>query len=320
MLLLRGSLLLLISLTATVAFGQAKPAASPARPDTTLAKKYTYTETMPVFPGGQQRMMELLTDSLRYPPLALRDQAQGKVFLSFTIDPTGIMTNIVVKQGVRPDLDAEALRLLRRLVPIRWQPGTQNGRPVSVVYTVPLTFSISNKLQPLAPDSLDAAPGPAIVLPTRSWSAGSKALPADKGVIYGSFVQRLGFSSGGLGQYVRLHNLTTHKVVRILVKPVMRSRPENEFCVALPPGRYALYQYEYNYGFEQVRKLRNSPPLADTRYIFVVQPGQLHYVGTWDLSQPMQPRFSSHKPELDQRIGAEYPALPLAEAVEALPK
>ncbi|PJJ59253.1 energy transducer TonB [Hymenobacter chitinivorans] len=312
----RGGLVLLIFCWSAAAFGQTRP----AKPDTAAAKHYTYTETMPEFPGGQPRLLALIRDSLRYPPQALRDGLQGKVIMAFTVDATGAFTNLTVKQGLRADLDAEALRLLRQLAPIRWQPGTQNGRPVAVQYTVPVTFSINHESQPLQPDSLDAAPGPTIVLPSRSWPGGRTSLPADKGVIYGSCVQRLGFSSGGLGQYVRLQNLTTHKVVRILVKPVMRSRPENEFCVALPPGRAALYSYEYSYGVEQVRKLHNGPALADTRYTFEVRPGQLHYVGTWDFRQPFQPRFQRDKATLDQLLQAANPGLPLAEALETLPK
>jgi hypothetical protein len=157
------------------------------------------------------------------------------------------------------------------------------------------------------------------VLPTGGWPATRAALPADKGVIYGRCIQRLGFSSGGMGQYVRLINLDTRKAVRILVKPLMRSRKENEFCVALPPGRYALYDYEYSYGVEGLRK-GAAGPLTATRYTFVVQPGQLHYVGTWDFSQPQQPRFTAEKAALSELTSEDYPKLPLANAVLTLPQ
>jgi len=273
---------------------------------------------MPVFPGGPDRLLTFLTDSLRYPPLALRDQVQGKVYVSFTVDPTGSVTDVFVKQGLRADVDAEALRNTQRLIPIRWQPGTQNGRPVPVVYTVPLNFFITNPRM-LAVDSLDLAPGPTIVLPTSGWSASRGTLPPDKGLIYGSCVQRLGFSSGGMGQYVRLRNLDTDKVFRILVKPLMRSRGENEFCVALPVGRYALQQYEYSYGIESLRKASRGA-LTDTRYTFVVQPGKLQYVGTWNFSASQQPRFTDEKATLDAQLSGNYSKLSFADAIRALPQ
>ncbi|GAA3955930.1 energy transducer TonB [Hymenobacter algoricola] len=284
---------------------------------------------MPVFPGGQPKLLALLTDSLRYPAQAWRDGVQGKVYLSFTVDPTGSVTDIFVKQGVRADLDAEALRNARRLTTVRWEPGTQNGRPVPVVYTMPLTFTLTPTTAPgPQPDSLDVDGGKASLLPVWSWAASQQQIPADKGVLYGSCVQRLGFSSGGFGQYARLVNLTTRQAFRINVKPAFRSRRENRFCVALPPGRYALHYYQYTaskwYGGEMhtepLRKARSGPALADTRYLFTVLPGQVSYVGTWNFSQPGQPAFTNVKGQLDADAQPVYKHLKLAEAATALPR
>ncbi|TYZ07571.1 energy transducer TonB [Hymenobacter lutimineralis] len=270
----------------------------------TTRRRVGYQETMPVFPGGPKALFKLVTDSLRYPPTALRDGIQGKVLLAFVVDSTGHVTNITIKQGLRPDLDAEALRAAQRLQAVQWQPGTQNRRPVNVFFTVPVTFSIDNISAGMPADSLDLFPGPALVLPSRSWSTNQGEIPAGKGVIYGHCLQRLGFSSGGLPQYVRLLNLTTGKFYRISVKPIVRTRPENEFCVALPPGRYVLQWYEYSYGTEALRKAARGA-LTDRRYSFTLQPGQLQYVGKWDFAQPNAPRFLSEKAVLDARLGTE---------------
>lgn len=283
----------------------------------TTRHRVGYQETMPVFPGGPKALMKLVTDSLRYPPEALRDGIQGKVLLAFVVDSTGHVTKITVKQGLRADLDAEALRAAQRLRAVQWQPGTQNRRPVNVFFTVPLTFGINTTSAGAPADSLDLFPGPALVLPSRSWSTRQGKIPADKGVIYGHCLQRLGFSSGGLPQYVRLLNLTTGKFYRILVKPAVRSRSENEFCVALPPGRYALQWYEYSYGTEALRKASRGP-LTDRRFTFTLLPGQLHYVGKWDFTQPNAPRFLSEKAVLDARLGPDDQKL-YQEAVTTLP-
>lgn len=282
-----------------------------------VGQRYSYQEQMPVFPGGTDALFRLLTDSLRYPASALRDKVQGKVYLAFVVGPTGQVTDIRVQQGVRADLDAEALRVAQRLTRVRWQPGTQNDRPVAVSFTFPLKFGLSEG--GIAADSLDVHPGPTIVLPRSSWSARQQHIPADLGVIYGSCLQRLGFSSGGLPQYVRLQNVRTGKVIRILVKPAMRSRQENAFCVALAPGRYALQWYEYSYGTETLRK-GASGKLADSRYQFDVAAGQLHYVGTWDFTQPANASFRDEKRLLDAQVSAEYPHLKFAEAITYLPQ
>ncbi|SDX96961.1 hypothetical protein [Hymenobacter psychrophilus] len=176
----------------------------------------------------------------------------------------------------------------------------------------------------MLPDSLDEHPGPLIVLPSASWGSSHKELPSDKGILYGSCVQRLGFSSGGIGQYVRIVNLDTRQYFRLNVKPIVRSRRENPFCYALPPGRYALINYEFagglQLGTESIRKHRNSQTLKRTRYLFTVLPGQLHYVGTWDFSQEFDPRFLDEKFTLDLVFQQKHPYLPLNQAIIVLPQ
>lgn len=100
----------------------------------------TYFEQMPEFPGGMGGLMQYLARSIRYPAEALRRRAQGKVEVTFIVDETGQPRDVRVSRGVLPALDAEALRVLR-LMP-RWQPGRQQGEPVPVYYTVPVTFAI----------------------------------------------------------------------------------------------------------------------------------------------------------------------------------
>jgi len=269
---------------------------------------------------------------MRYPLQALRARQQGKVLIGFTIDSTGRNTNIHVQQGAYPALDEEALRLGRRLERVRWQPGTQNGRPVPVTMTAGINFYLQDQQGRPVPlsDSLDQHPGPTLVLPLLEWSTFRDAIPADRGVIYGTCLQRLGYNSGGLGQYVRLVNLTTGKEFRLNIKPAFRSRLENSFCYALPPGRYALVNYEYSvskwYGAElHVESLRKATdvaaPLAATRYMFEVQPGQLHYVGTWNFSQAADgPQFIREKSALDEWLASKYKKLDAAHALLAIPQ
>lgn len=280
-----------------LASGQAsRPAA-----DSTKRKVYTYVERMPVFPAREaadstrntfQRLKRFLEEGKLFPAKALRDGVQGQVKFSFAVDAQGHTTDIKLVQGLRADVDSAVLRNARRLEAVQWQPGTQNGRPVRVAYTVPLTFSVgavSRNGERF--DSLDTGPYQKLVLPLGSWSGRQERLPAGKGLIYGSCLQRLGTNGLGMGQYVRLVNLTTHKAVRLNVKPILKSRRENAFCYALPAGRYALFIYEYpdpvlgafNLHFESLRKPLASQPTADlgaTRYLFTVAAGQLHYVGT----------------------------------------
>jgi TonB family protein len=100
-------------------------------------------ETLPEFPGGKERMMKILEDSMRYPKDALENRIGGKVVTQFVVDTGGHVVNIRVLQGVRPDLDNEAIRLVGLLD--GWKPGTSDGKKVRVQYTLPMTFYPDNR-------------------------------------------------------------------------------------------------------------------------------------------------------------------------------
>jgi TonB family protein len=104
----------------------------------------TFEEKLPVFPGGQKAMFKTLEDNLVYPKTALEENVGGKVITKFTIDTFGNVTNIKVVQGVRQDIDNEAVRLIGLLT--NWTPATQNGKKVNVIFTLPLNFYPENNL------------------------------------------------------------------------------------------------------------------------------------------------------------------------------
>ena len=94
--------------------------------------------TMPEFIGGVKRMNAIITENLNYPKAAWKEKVGGRVVVQFVVDKTGKIRDIQVIEGIRPDLDAEAVRLVGLLR--RWKPGTMDGKEVNVRYTIPLTF------------------------------------------------------------------------------------------------------------------------------------------------------------------------------------
>lgn len=101
---------------------------------------YTYVEQMPQPPGGMEGLMQYLGKNIKYPALALRNQVEGKVFVNFVVGPSGQITNVTVTKGIGAGCDEEAVRVISKMP--AWSPGKQNGRAVSVSYTVPVTFTI----------------------------------------------------------------------------------------------------------------------------------------------------------------------------------
>jgi len=98
-------------------------------------------EVAPQFPGGEQGLINYITDNLKYPKKARRKGIQGKVFVTFVIEKDGSLSTINVAKGVHPLLDEEAVRLVKNMP--AWKPGWANGQPVKVRFTLPLNFKVS---------------------------------------------------------------------------------------------------------------------------------------------------------------------------------
>ena len=100
-------------------------------------------EQMPQFPGGEAALMEYIESHIQWPPRAAC--AQGRVIVQFVVDKTGEIGEVKVVRSVDKDLDEEAVRIVKTLP--KFIPGRQNGRAVSVWYTLPVTFKLSSVRQ-----------------------------------------------------------------------------------------------------------------------------------------------------------------------------
>jgi len=108
--------------------------------DTPCGKVYQVVEQMPQFPGGQSAMMKFIADSLRYPSVVCTGGVEGRIVVRFVVDCKGNIVNPLVVRSVDPLLDREAIRLVKSMP--KWIPGRQNGKPVCVIYNVPIRFKL----------------------------------------------------------------------------------------------------------------------------------------------------------------------------------
>lgn len=131
---------------AELAKAKAKASDATAPADTTKNVVYDVTETMPQFPGGQGVMMKYLAANIKYPASAVKAKKQGRVIIAFVIQKDGSVTNARIVKSVDPELDAEALRIVKAMP--NWTPGTQDGKPVNVRYTIPVVFSLYKDVTP----------------------------------------------------------------------------------------------------------------------------------------------------------------------------
>lgn len=97
-------------------------------------------EQKPEFPGGEAAMYKWLGDNIVYPSAASEEGVQGRVVVEFVVGKDGSISNVKVVRPRHPALDKEALRVVKAMP--KWLPGRNNGQPVKVTYTLPVTFKL----------------------------------------------------------------------------------------------------------------------------------------------------------------------------------
>jgi protein TonB len=124
------------------AFSQTEPVGDPE-------KVHTYVELMPRFPGGDEGLIKFITTHLVYPPAAVENNVEGKVLVQFVVDRQGYVKDVKVFRSVNRELDSAAISVVK-LMP-RWTPGSQDGEPVNVRYSLPVTFRLNDPTPPAQP-------------------------------------------------------------------------------------------------------------------------------------------------------------------------
>lgn len=106
--------------------------------------KYKDCDTPPEYPGGVIALSKDITKTMKYPDRAYRAGIQGRVVVQFVVDTLGNVTKPTIIRSVAPDLDAEALRVVKQLK--RFRPGIKNGVPVSVYFSLPINFRLTERI------------------------------------------------------------------------------------------------------------------------------------------------------------------------------
>ena len=101
-------------------------------------------EIPPKYPGGQDAIIKLFTDSMNYPAQSEKQGIGGKVIIQYTVDTLGNTVNMKVYKGVCDDLNQEAIRLISLLK--NWIPATQNGKKINSVDRLQPFYFIADKV------------------------------------------------------------------------------------------------------------------------------------------------------------------------------
>ena len=164
-------------------------------------------------------------------------------------------------------------------------------------------------------------------------------IPTKGAIFYGNFIQRLGFSSGGFPQEIRLINLDTEEIFAFRVKPTFKSSKENIFIYFIKPGKYAILNYYWTKskwyggtmftepifknidatdGFEQKIKAGEIKIDELKQFTFTITENSLNYLGNWNFEKGLV-SFVNNKTAFDNLLKNKYKKLDFSKATIELP-
>jgi hypothetical protein len=168
----------------------------------------------------------------------------------------------------------------------------------------------------------------------------NKSITSETSIIYGSFIQRLGFSSGGFPQDIRIVNRETNEIYAFRVKPAYKSAKENSFCFYIMPGNYFILNYWWTqskwYGgamyaepiFKGIDATGDFNAKVNSgeiniedleRYEISIKGKTVNYLGTWHFDKgPVS--FTNEKHTLDSIMRKAYKNVNFEESIINLPK
>ena len=122
----KNLILFFIALLAIVAKAHTARAQTQTPPVDT-SEVFVAVEKPATFPGGLKKFQKYLRKNSKY-PITTSDGQSSHVLVIFIVQKDGSLTDIKIARSVNPEIDLEAVRLVKASEP--WIPGEQNGRKV----------------------------------------------------------------------------------------------------------------------------------------------------------------------------------------------
>ena len=104
---------------------------------------YNIADKKPEYIGGADLFATNISATLEYPKLARKKREQGVVFVLFTVDEKGNVSNARVVKGFNDLCDAEAVRTIKWLN--HWTPAKHHDRNVKARMIQPVRFALTDE-------------------------------------------------------------------------------------------------------------------------------------------------------------------------------
>ena len=114
-----------------------------------------FAENMPIFGNckstfidegelrvcSNKELMAFIYGNLKYPRLARENEIEGSVIVEFVVNREGQVVTPKILRGLGGGCSEAVLRVVNKMP--QWKPGKQNGRPVNVIYRMPVKFRLN---------------------------------------------------------------------------------------------------------------------------------------------------------------------------------
>jgi len=94
----------------------------------------------PEFPGGNEAMYKYLKNHLSFPEMAREINVSGTVYMQFIVSATGEIEQVSVIRTPSALFNHTSIETIKGMP--KWKPGIYHGKPVPVVFTLPLKFEL----------------------------------------------------------------------------------------------------------------------------------------------------------------------------------
>lgn len=129
------TILLFISFFAIVNYSSAQEI-----DDTSLIQIVKYPDIDAEFPGGMALMIKYIIENLVVPDGYEATDFTGKIYISFTVNVDGKISNAKVERGIDEKLNQNVIELIQGMP--NWKPAKLNGEPVPSKVWLPVQINV----------------------------------------------------------------------------------------------------------------------------------------------------------------------------------
>jgi len=109
-------------------------------PDLTAQEKLAAVDIPPKLKDGRS-IISMLYEGLVFPDSISPAQIDTEGLLEFTIDTAGVITTVIITDSLGLGND-ERMQQIILSTSGKWNPGRLNGKPVEVLYSVPVSIEV----------------------------------------------------------------------------------------------------------------------------------------------------------------------------------